>query len=119
MRCYIELVGRLSAQPDIRDLPNGDKVAILTVVTEETWIDRASSERQTRSTWHTVRVAKLGIVKAIQRQLSIDALVLVVGSLRYSEWTDAQNVRRRTAEVVVKGADHQLIFLTLAADGAP
>ena len=112
MRCHIELIGTVAKAPEFRTLGNGDRHAILSVETQEGWRDRETGERKARSTWHDVRVAKAGIVKAIERGLSAGDLVFVSGALRYSDWTDGQNVRRKTAEVLVKASEHQLIFLT-------
>ena len=111
MRCIIELIGRLSIDPVIRPSHGGDCHAFLKVETIERWQDRASGEQRTRSTWHDVKVAKSGLVKAIGRQLKQGDLVFVAGTLRYSEWTDPSEVKRKTAEILVKAAEHQLIFL--------
>ena len=113
MRCHIELIGRLAAEPEFRDLPNGDRHAILSIATTEGWRDRATGERKTRSTWHDVRVSKAGLVMAIDRTLKSGDLVYLSGSLRYSEWTDGAQVRRKTAEIAVKAPEHQLIFLSV------
>lgn len=96
----------------MRTLANGDRHAFLCVETREGWRDRETGERRSRSTWHDVRVAKAGIVKAIERSLGAGHLVFLAGALRYSEWTDAQQVRRKTAEIVIKAAEHQLLFLS-------
>ncbi|HWJ37878.1 MAG TPA: single-stranded DNA-binding protein [Sphingomicrobium sp.] len=111
MRCIIELIGRLSSDPMIRPSHGGDRHAFLKIETIERWQDRTSGAQRTRSTWHDVKVAKSGIVKAIERQLKQGDLVFVAGTLRYSEWTDASEVKRKTAEILVKAAEHQLIFL--------
>jgi single-strand DNA-binding protein len=119
MRCHIELIGRLSADPMFRDLPNGDRHAILSIETTEGWRDRATGERRNRSTWHDVRVSKAGLVKAIDRTLKTGDLIYLSGSLRYSEWTDSSQVRRKTAEIAVKASEHQLIFLCVAGQDPP
>lgn len=111
MRCIIELIGTIARAPDVRVLGNGDRHIVLCVETVEGWRDRETGERKLRSTWHDVRVTKAGIVKAIERGLTVGDLVFLVGGLRYSDWTDAQDVRRKTAEIVIKAPEHQLIFL--------
>ena len=111
MRCYIELISTIAKAPEFRVLGNGDRHAFLSVETHESWRDRKSGERRTRSTWHDVRVTKAGIVKAIERGLAVGDLVFVTGALRYIDWTDRQGVRRKSAEILVKAAEHQFIFL--------
>lgn len=111
MRCHIELIGILAKPPQIRSLANGDRHAFLSIETREGWRDRQTGERHTRSTWHDVRVTKAGVVKAIERDLCGGELVFLSGALRYSEWTDDAQIRRKTAEIVVKAPEHQLLFL--------
>jgi single-strand DNA-binding protein len=119
MRSHIELIGRLSAEPEFRQLPNGDRHAFLRVETIEQWKDRTTGARQTRSTWHDVRVSKAGIVKAIERHSRAGDLLFVSGSLRYREWTDGKGTHRKTADVAVKGAEHQFLFLSAPVDEPP
>ena len=40
------LIGNLGADPEIRSLGSGDRVANLRIATSETWRDRNSGERQ-------------------------------------------------------------------------
>ncbi len=115
MRSYIELIGLVAKAPEIRVTSGGDRQALLVIETRESWRDNAGGERRSRSTWHDVRVGKSGVVKAIERELSGGELIFLTGALRYSEWTDARKVERKTAEIVVKSAEHQLIFLAPAS----
>lgn len=118
MRSHVELIGTVARRPEIRVHANGDRYALLIVETREEWRDRATGEQRSRSTWHDVKVTKAGVVKAIERHLTGGELVFVTGTLRYSEWVDGNNVKRRTSEVSVKAPEHQLLFLSQAA-GVP
>ncbi len=42
------LVGNLGADPEIRSLGSGDRVANLRIATSESWRDRTSGEREER-----------------------------------------------------------------------
>ncbi len=118
MRSHVELIGRVAGRPEFRVKANGDKHALLVVETREEWRDRTSGEPRCRSTWHDVKVTKAGVVKALERRIAGGELVFVIGTLRYSEWVDANNVKRRTSEVSVRAPEHQLLFLAIAP-GSP
>ncbi|MCA6297249.1 MAG: single-stranded DNA-binding protein, partial [Phenylobacterium sp.] len=45
------LVGNLGADPEIRSLNSGDRVANLRVATSETWRDRGTGERKEKTEW--------------------------------------------------------------------
>lgn len=50
------LGGTLGKDVEIRDFPNGGKVANLTVATEENWKDKNTSEWKSKTTWHNVKL---------------------------------------------------------------
>lgn len=53
---HIELIGFVAKAPEFRNLPNGDRHAILLIEKREGWRDCTTGERKTRSTWHDVRI---------------------------------------------------------------
>ncbi|HCB13112.1 MAG TPA: single-stranded DNA-binding protein, partial [Gammaproteobacteria bacterium] len=48
------LIGNLGADPEIRDMPNGDAVANIRLATTETWKDKNSGEKKEQTEWHRV-----------------------------------------------------------------
>ena len=42
------LVGNLGRDPEIRSMPNGDRIANLSIATSETWRDKSTGERKER-----------------------------------------------------------------------
>src|SRR3569833_2362618 len=50
------LVGHLGADPEVRTLPSGGKVANFSVATSERWTDKNSGEKKERTEWHRVAV---------------------------------------------------------------
>ena len=63
------LVGNLGADPEIRSLTSGDRVANLRIATSETWRDRATGERKERTEWHRVVIFNENIVKMAESYL--------------------------------------------------
>ena len=39
------LVGNLGRDPEIRSMPNGDRIANMSIATSETWRDKSSGEK--------------------------------------------------------------------------
>ena len=64
------LVGNLGADPEIRTLNSGDRVANLRVATSETWRDRGSGERKERTEWHRVVIFNENLVKVARARLA-------------------------------------------------
>ena len=111
MRCTVEVIGYLGADPEIRTTTSGRRVASLRVATSEGWKDRETQERRERTTWHSVEVWKQGAVKAIEECLQKGSKVLVTGILRYDDWTDREGGKRTSAKIAVDAPAHQILFL--------
>lgn len=48
------LIGNLGADPELKYMPSGDAVVNLSVATSETWKDKQTGEKQTKTEWHRV-----------------------------------------------------------------
>jgi len=92
----IILVGRLTADPELRYTPSGTPVASFRIAVDRP-TSRAQGERQTDF---------INIVAWQQRAefaanyLTKGRLVLVEGRLQIRQWTTSEGMRRQTAEVV-------------------
>ncbi len=53
---HVQLIGNLGADPEIRVMPNGDKVTTLSVATTRRWKDKQSGERKEETEWHRVTI---------------------------------------------------------------
>ena len=109
------LIGNLGADPEIRSLSSGDRVANLRIATSETWRDRTSGERKERTEWHTVVLQSDGLVGVAERFLRKGSKVYIEGQLRTRKWQDQSGNDRYTTEVSVGGIGGVLTML----DGAP
>lgn len=105
------LVGRLTRDPEIRSLQNGDRVGNLSVATSETWRDKASGERKERSEFHRVTVFNENIVKVVESYLKKGSTIYVEGQLQTRKWTDQQGVEKYATEIVLKAFNGTLTML--------
>ena len=112
------LIGNLGADPEIRSLGSGDRVANLRIATSETWRDRTSGERKEKTEWHRVVVFNENIVKVCENYLKKGAKVYVEGALQNRKWTDQAGVERFSTEVVLQKFRGELTMLGGRSDSA-
>ena len=101
------LVGNLGRDPEIRSMPNGDRIANLSIATSETWRDKSSGERKEKTEWHRVVIFNDNIVKVVENYVKKGSTVYIEGALQTRKWTDQQGVEKYSTEIVVsrvKGA---------------
>ncbi|HAI18084.1 MAG TPA: single-stranded DNA-binding protein, partial [Xanthomarina gelatinilytica] len=57
------LVGNLGKDPEFRSLQNGNEVCNFSVATTESWKDKNTGERKSKTEWHNVVIFNAGLVK--------------------------------------------------------
>ncbi|EBW6364062.1 TPA: single-stranded DNA-binding protein [Salmonella enterica subsp. enterica serovar Muenchen] len=96
----VMLIGHLGQDPEVRYLPNGNAVAMLSLATSDTWKDKQTGEQKDRTEWH--RVVIYGKLAEIAGEyLRKGSQVYIEGELRTRKWTDQSGQERYTTEVVV------------------
>jgi len=112
------LIGNLGADPEIRSLTSGDRVANLRIATSETWRDRSSGERKEKTEWHRVVVFNENIVKVCEQYLRKGAKVYVEGAIQTRKWTDQSGVEKYSTEIVLQKFRGELTMLDGRGEGA-
>ena len=105
------LVGNLGADPEIRSLNSGDRVANLRIATSESWRDRNSGERRERTEWHRVVIFNDNLVKVAEQYLRKGSKVYVEGAIQTRKWTDQSGQEKYTTEVVLPRFRGELTML--------
>lgn len=95
----VTLVGRLGAEPEVRQTPNGSDVANLSVATKKRWVDKAGAVQE-RTTWHKC-VCWAQMAQMAAQILAKGSLVYLDGELVQSEYTDRDGNPRQRTEVRV------------------
>lgn len=75
------------------------KVARLRLATSETFKDKQSGEKKTTTEWHTV-VMWRQLADVADKYLRKGSMVYVEGKITTSEWTDKDNNKRYSTEIV-------------------
>jgi single-strand DNA-binding protein len=92
------LVGRLGKDPETRYTSGGQAVCNFSLATDETFKDK-SGERQKRTEWHRIVIwAKQAEIA--QQYLKKGAQIYLEGRIQSREWTDKENQKRTTYEIV-------------------
>ena len=96
------LVGNLGADPEIRSLTSGDRVANLRIATSETWRDRATGERKERTEWHRVVIFNENLAKVAEQYLHKGSKVYIEGALQTRKCTDKDGAEKYSTEIVLQ-----------------
>jgi single-strand DNA-binding protein len=92
------LIGNLGADPEVRFTPGGQAVANFRIATSDTWTDK-NGQKQERTEWHRIVVwGKLA--ELCGEYLKKGRQCYVEGRLQTREWTDKEQRKNYTTEVV-------------------
>lgn len=105
------LIGNLGADPDIRTMQSGDKVANLAIATSEKWKDKATGERKEKTEWHKVVVFNKGIVGVCEKYLKKGSKIYIEGSIETRKWQDEEGKDKYTTEIVLRPFNGELKML--------
>ena len=108
----VQLIGRLGADPDIKQMVNGKNVARLSIATSQSWKDKSSGERKEKTEWHRVVIFNEGLVSVVQQYLKKGANVYIEGQLSTRKWKDESTGQDKySTEVVLQGYNSSLTML--------
>ena len=106
------LIGRLGADPEIKQMVNGKNVARLSLATSQTWKDKNSGEKKEKTEWHRIVIFNEGLVNVVQQYLKKGAQIYVEGQLSTRKWKDEQSGQDKySTEVVIQGFNSSLTML--------
>ena len=106
------LIGRLGADPEIKQMVNGKNVARLSIATSQSWKDKSSGERKEKTEWHRVVIFNEGLINVIQQYLKKGANVYVEGQLSTRKWKDESTGQDKySTEIVLQGYNSSLTML--------
>ena len=106
------LIGRLGADPDIKQMTNGKSVARLSLATSQSWKDKTTGEKKEKTEWHRIVVFNEGLVNVVQQYLKKGAQIYVEGQLSTRKWKDEQSGQDKySTEIVIQGYNSSLTML--------
>src|SRR3954470_23729038 len=105
------LIGNLGADPEIRSLNSGDRVANLRIATSENWRDKSSGERKEKTEWHRVVIFNDNLVKVAEQYLRKGSKVYLEGQIQTRKWADQAGVEKFSTEIVLQKYRGELTML--------
>ena len=112
------LIGRLGADPEIKQMVNGKSVARLSLATSQSWKDKNSGEKKEKTEWHRIVVFNEGLVNVVQQYLKKGAQIYIEGQLTTRKWKDEQSGQDKySTEIVIQGYNSSLTMLGCGNSG--
>ena len=106
------LIGRLGADPEIKEMVNGKSVARLSLATSQSWKDKNTGEKKEKTEWHRIVVFNEGLVNVVKQYLKKGAQVYVEGQISTRKWKDENTGQDKySTEVVIQGYNSSLTML--------
>ncbi|HEY6977175.1 MAG TPA: single-stranded DNA-binding protein [Chitinophagaceae bacterium] len=93
----VQLIGNLGNAPEVKTLDGGNKLARLSLATNETY-KNSKGEKVTETQWHNV-IAWGKTAEIVEKYFTKGIEVLVEGKLINRNYTDKEGVKRYITEV--------------------
>ena len=107
------LIGRLGADPEIKQMVNGKNIARLSIATSNTWKDKNTGEKKEKTEWHRIVIFNEGLVNVVQQYVKKGAQVYIEGQLTTRKWRDEKSgVDKYSTEVVLQGFNSSFKILS-------
>lgn len=112
----VTLIANLGDDPDVRTMQNGDKVVNLSVATSESWKDKTTGERKSKSEWHRVVVFNKGLISVCENYLKKGSKVYIEGQLETRSW-EKDGEKKYTTEIVLRPFRSEIVMLDSKPSG--
>lgn len=101
----VQLIGNLTREPEIKQIPGGQVVATFGVATNLSWTDQ-SGQKQNKAEFHNV-VAWRKLAEICGQYLKKGSKVFIEGRLQTRDWEGEDGVKRYRTEIV---ADNMIML---------
>lgn len=99
LRNKVQLIGNVGENPEITELDNNNKVARLSLATNEHY-KNAKGEKVKRTEWHTL-IAWGKVAEIVERLVTKGQELAIEGKLTYRTYEDKEHVKRQVTEIVI------------------
>ena len=114
------LIGRLGADPEIKQMVNGKSVARLSLATSNTWKDKNTGEKKEKTEWHRIVIFNEGLINVVKQYVKKGAQVYIEGQLTTRKWRDEKSgLDRYSTEVILQGFNSTFKILSGKNNQAP
>ena len=106
----ITLLGNVGQDPKITSFANGGKVANFSLATTESWKDKATGEKKSKTEWHNIVVKSEPLVEIVGKYVKKGSKLIVEGKLETRKYSK-DGADRYIAEVVLHPISGEMILL--------
>ena len=99
LRNSVRLIGHLGAAPEVKNLEKGNKVAKLSIATNDTYTNQ-NGEKVKETYWHNL-VAWGKTAEIAEKYLSKGSEVAIEGKLTNRSYTDKDGTKKYITEILV------------------
>ena len=96
----VQIIGNLTANPEVRETPNGQKVANFSVATNRSWKD-AAGMKQDQSEFHNI-VAWGFLADLAEKYFTKGKKIYVEGRLQTRSWEDQTGQKKYRTEIIAE-----------------
>lgn len=111
------LLGNVGRDPEVRSFDNGGRIVTFSMATTESWRDKATGERKSRTEWSNITVENESIGKIVEQYVRKGSKIFIEGQLKSREYTDKDGNKRRVTDVVVPRFGGSLTLLEGRPEG--
>jgi single-strand DNA-binding protein len=94
----VQLIGNVTAQPEIKETPSGQKVASFSLATNRVYKD-ANGEKQDQAEYHNI-VVWGNLAGIVESYVGKGKKVYIEGRLQTRSWEDQSGVKKYKTEIV-------------------
>jgi single-strand DNA-binding protein len=109
----VQLIGRLTRDPEIKTTPSGQNVATFSVATSRSWKDQQSGEKKSVTEFHNI-VAWRKLADIVGQYMKKGKQVYIEGYLQTRSWDDPTGSKKYRTEIV---ADNMIMLGSAGGDG--
>lgn len=96
------LIGNVGKYPEIRSTQDGKEIANFSLATSESWKDKNTGERKSKSEWHKIVIFNPNLVNVVKSYVKKGSKLYVEGSLQTRKWQDKSGKDNYTIEIVLQ-----------------
>ena len=112
-------IGYLGNDVEARSTQDGREIANLSLGVSESWKDKSSGERKSKTEWIRIVIFNENLVTVAKTYLRKGSKIFIEGKMQTRKWADKDGVEKYSSEVVLQNYDDKLIMLDGKSDAAP
>lgn len=99
MKNKVQLIGRLGAEPELKETTNGSKMVRLSLATNESYLN-AKKEKTEETNWHNLLLWG-NLAASTEKYLHKGDTIAIEGRLKNNSFTDKSGEKRYSNDIIV------------------